>query len=122
MRRAAILIACFFGLAVQAQAATRYVSTTGSDTATCTQTAPCKTFARAYTVATAGDTIEVAAGSYVAQALAANTKAVTFKGGPDVVVSSIVTSAQNVTWDGINVNVGNKQVLGVQFGGANRTD
>ena len=32
----------FFGLAAQAQAATRYVSTTGSDTATCTQTAPCK--------------------------------------------------------------------------------
>ena len=53
---------------------------TGSDTATCTQTAPCKSFARAYTVATAGDTVEVAAGTYVAQTVGGGTKAVTFSG------------------------------------------
>jgi hypothetical protein len=44
--------------------AQRYLSPGGSDGGTCTQSAPCKTFARAYAVAAAGDVIEVAGGKY----------------------------------------------------------
>jgi hypothetical protein len=41
-----------------------FLSTTGSDTAACTASAPCKTFNRAYHVAGCGATVEVAAGTY----------------------------------------------------------
>jgi hypothetical protein len=72
-------------------------------------------------VAGAGDTVEVAAGTYAAQTVPGGTKAVTFKGGTDVIVRSMVVDAQNVTFDGINIDANNQQVLGVQFGGANST-
>ena len=44
-----------------------YVATTGSDTGACTQTAPCKSFDRAYRVAKSGQVVEVAAGTYPGQ-------------------------------------------------------
>ena len=57
MLRASIIFAVFFGLAAPAHAATRYVSTTGNDSAACTQAAPCKSFTRAFAVSAAGDTV-----------------------------------------------------------------
>ena len=77
MLRASIIFVVFFCLAAPAQAATRYVSTGGSDTAACTQAAPCKTFERGYATAVAGDTIQVAPGTYPAQNVPSGTKAVT---------------------------------------------
>lgn len=47
-----------------AAGATFYISTTGSDSNTCIQSAPCASFNRAYTVASSGDTVEVACGTY----------------------------------------------------------
>jgi len=49
-------------------ARTLFVSTTGSD-GTCTRAAPCATFAHAYRVARAGQTVEVAAGAYAPQSI-----------------------------------------------------
>ncbi len=45
-------------------AGTLYLSTSGSDSAACTQGAPCKTLAHAYTLAKAGEKVLLAAGTY----------------------------------------------------------
>src|SRR3954464_1664287 len=121
MLRASIVCLFLFAFAAPAQAATRYVSTTGADTAACTVEAPCKSLERGYTVAATGDTVQVAGGTYAAPTVPSGTKAVTFKGDSGVVVRSMVVEAQNVTLDGINVNANNAQVLGVEFGGAGST-
>jgi hypothetical protein len=52
-----------------ASAASLTVSTTGSDSAACTSTAPCKSIARAYQAAAPGDVVSVAAGSYGSQSI-----------------------------------------------------
>jgi hypothetical protein len=41
-----------------------YLSPSGSDAGSCTQSAPCKTLARAYALAQGGETVKLAAGSY----------------------------------------------------------
>jgi chitodextrinase len=46
-----------------------YVSTSGSDSNACTQSAPCKTFNRAYRVAQPGQVVEVAGGTYPSQTI-----------------------------------------------------
>jgi chitodextrinase len=46
-----------------------FVATTGADTNSCTQAAPCKTFQRAYNVAQPGGVVEVAAGNYPDQTI-----------------------------------------------------
>ncbi len=43
---------------------TLYLSPSGSNSAACTQSAPCKTLAHAYEVASAGATVQLAAGTY----------------------------------------------------------
>jgi hypothetical protein len=45
-------------------ATTFYLSPTGSDSAACTQAAPCRTLERGQAVASAGDTVRLAPGSY----------------------------------------------------------
>jgi hypothetical protein len=45
-------------------AGTLYLSPSGSDSAACTQSAPCKTLAHAYSVAKAGEKVVLAAGTY----------------------------------------------------------
>ncbi len=45
-------------------AGTLYLSPSGSDSAACTQSAPCKTLAHAYSVAKAGEKVLLAAGTY----------------------------------------------------------
>jgi hypothetical protein len=81
-----------------------FVSAAGSDGGACTAAAPCRTLARGYAVATAGETVSVAAGTYPAQAVPAGTKRVTFRGGSGVKVRELDNSASNVTFDGINVD------------------
>jgi len=53
--------------APSAGAADLYVSPSGSDGGPCSRTAPCQSFNRAYTVATGGQLVEVAGGSYGGQ-------------------------------------------------------
>ncbi|MCP9485246.1 MAG: fibronectin type III domain-containing protein [Gaiellaceae bacterium MAG52_C11] len=61
---------------------TLFVSTSGSDSGTCTKTAPCATFARAYDLAAPGAMVEVAEGSYPVQTLMVDSGK---SGGSDVV-------------------------------------
>lgn len=73
-------------------AATLYVSPTGSDSAACTSTAPCKSFNAAYQRALPGDTVSVAAGTYGNQTILADAdKAV---GSAEVVIraNGVVTA------------------------------
>ena len=51
------------------ESADRYVSTSGSDAGSCTAAAPCRSFDRAYRVASPGDVVEVAGGTYGSQSI-----------------------------------------------------
>jgi hypothetical protein len=51
-----------------------YLSPSGSDSNSCSQAAPCKTFNRAYSVASPGQTVWVAGGSYGGESLSASSK------------------------------------------------
>ena len=124
MHRASIFLALFLGLAAPAKAATLHMSASGSDTAACTASAPCKTFARAYAVAGGGDVVDVGAGVYPAQGhwsdpCCAGTKAVTFRGHQGTVLRGLYTDAANATFDGLDVDAGGGRVLAFQNGGAN---
>ena len=104
---------CLLG-ASSAAAATRLVSTAGSDSGNCTA-APCASFNHAYNQAAAGDVIVVAPGNYGVQRAPGGSKPVTFLGGPGVVVRQMVNDASNVTYDGINVDAGGTQTDGAAF-------
>ena len=93
-----------------------FLSPTGSDTAGCTSAAPCKSFARAYAVAQSGNTVSVAAGVYTDQNVPAGTKTVTFKGGPGVMLRQMSSDADNVTYDGVNVDANAQHPAGAAFG------
>jgi hypothetical protein len=83
-----------------------YLSPTGSDTAACTQAAPCRTMTRGYNVAASGNVIQMAPGVYPGQDVPAGTKAVTFKGGSGVVVRQLISDGSNATFDGVEVDAG----------------
>jgi hypothetical protein len=51
------------------QTASIFVSSTGSDDLPCTHAAPCRTFARAYSLAKPGAIVEIAAGTYPEQTI-----------------------------------------------------
>jgi hypothetical protein len=120
-----LLVALFFALTViaPAQAATLNVSPAGSDAASCSQTSPCRSFARAYAVALSGDVVSVAAGTYPPQSTPSGSKAVTFRGGSGVVARQVVNDASNVVYDGINVDAGGVKTTNAAFelGGDNVT-
>ena len=95
------------GPAQQAQAtktpeppADLYMAPGGSDKASCTSEAPCKTFNRAFEVAEPGQVVEVAAGTYGHQILDAAPKA----GGPRVVFRP--AAGAEVTVGSIGVSTG----------------
>lgn len=52
-----------------ATANTYYIATNGSDSNACSQAAPCVTFNHAYSIASPGDTVMVASGTYPAQTI-----------------------------------------------------
>jgi len=87
------------------------VATTGSDSAACTQAAPCRSFDRAYHLAAAGQTVEVAAGTYGDQTLSADASKsaggsrVTFQpaSGATVIVGSKPLSTKTKTTTGLDV-------------------
>jgi hypothetical protein len=65
---ALLVSAC--GASAKATAPALYVAPTGSDTAACTQSAPCATLQRAYTVAKPGQTVLIQPGAYPPQLVA----------------------------------------------------
>src|SRR5262249_10082377 len=64
--RAVVMLPVLLGAMGAAQAADRFVSTVGSDTANdcLTSTSPCRTVGYALTQAASGDTVKVAGGTY----------------------------------------------------------
>jgi Bacterial TSP3 repeat len=89
-----------------------YLSPSGSDSAACSQAAPCQSMARGYAVAAAGQVVQLAAGTYPRQDVPAGTKAVTFRGGPGVSVRQLMSNASNATYDGIEVDAGGLHTTG----------
>ena len=97
---------------------TLFVSTGGSDSNPCTQSAPCQSLARAYSVAGAGAVVQVAAGSYGSQTMSSNnanassSSPVVFQppagaGVGDVVISQLnLTGANNVTFKTMTFGTG----------------
>jgi hypothetical protein len=97
-----------------------YVSTTGSDSAPCTQSAPCRTFDRAYHVAVPGQTVIAAAGSYPSQTITSDSSKV----APAVIFvpSSVgAVSLSNLTIMGSYVDVRNLIITGVWYVGTSST-
>jgi hypothetical protein len=88
-----------------ATAATRLVAPVGSNSGNCTAT-PCASLGYAYAQSGSGDVVTVAPGLYPEQNVPSGTKAVTFNGGPGVVVRQLISEASNVTFDGIEVDAG----------------
>jgi chitodextrinase len=97
-----------------------YLSPSGSDTAACTASAPCRSFARAYTVAASGAVVSVGAGIYGSQFFAGGfgatqgggTKQLTFRGEPGNAVRQLHFGSPNLTFDGINVDAGGAKLGG----------
>ena len=86
-----------------------FLSASGSDTASCSQAAPCRGFNRAYQVAQPGQVVELAAGSYGAQTIshdASKTSAsdVTFRPatGAGVTIGNLTTYASHLTVEAMN--------------------
>ena len=103
--------------------ATVFVSPSGSDSNACTQTAPCKSFNRAYAVAKPGQTVEVAGGTYGSQTLLKGSQSqsgpmITFAcaSGATCTIGSLTLGQNNgslsgdapswLTFDGINISGG----------------
>jgi hypothetical protein len=86
-----------------------YVSPTGSDSAACTQAAPCKSFAGAMSKASNGDTIQVAAGDYIASQSITGAKTVTFNVDPNARIFGISFGS----------NASGQTVIGGQYTGCN---
>ena len=107
-------VAVVLATASAAAAATRQVAPAGADVGDC-MLAPCASVGYAYGRSAAGDVVNVAPGSYGVQRVSSGSKAVTFRGGPGVVVRQMVNDASNVTYDGINVNAGGVQTDGAAF-------
>ena len=91
-------------------AASLFVAPSGSDAGACTSEAPCRSLARAHSLAAAGDVIELAAGRYPAQEIAATGR----DGGSPVVVRP-ATGAQ-VTLAGLTVAASHVEVRNLEAG------
>ncbi len=76
--------------------------------------------ARAYQVAAAGDVIEVRAGSYGPQTVPDGSKAVTFRGVAGNKIRQVKSNADNITFDGLDLDAGGTKTTGAVFesGGA----
>jgi hypothetical protein len=94
-----------------------FLSASGSDTATCLASAPCKTLNRAYQVAAPGDVVQLAAGSYGDQAIQRNT-ALTSSGdvvfrpasGASVTLGTVTIYGSHVTLQGMKATDLNARV------------
>ena len=83
---AALAITLLIPSSTFAAGSTFYVSLTGSDSNPCTQTLPCKTLKRGFTVASLGDTVVLASGNYPAEEIPGSLS----KGSVDVDTANVV--------------------------------
>jgi hypothetical protein len=105
----AAVVTATLSLPAAAQAADRYVAPNGSDGAACTQAAPCASAGRAFQVAAAGQTVELAAGSYGGQ----NIPAVSRSGAP---VTIQPAPGAQVSFSGLNVSGSHVVVANIATG------
>ena len=101
----AVAVGVLLIVAPAAPAATRLVAPSGADGGDCLA-APCASFRYAYGQAAAGDVITVAAGSYGPQQVPQGSKSVTFLGLPGNKIRQVVSDADNVTFDGLDLDAG----------------
>jgi hypothetical protein len=109
------MLAC----APAASAATRLVAPAGKDSGSCL-TAPCASLGYAYDRAAAGDVITIGPGVYPPQYVPDGSKRVTFKGLPGNKIRQLMSKANNVTYDGLDLDAGRTKTDGAVFetGGA----
>ena len=98
--------------------ASLFVAPTGSDANGCSRAAPCASLGAAYASAAEGDVVDVAEGTYRPQVVPRGTKQVTFRGRAGVRLRELDNFADNVTFDGIEVDAQFAKVAGFENRGA----
>jgi hypothetical protein len=84
MRESLLIAAVLLSLGpLEAHAGFLYVSTAGSDSNPCSMVLPCRTIGKAETVASSGDVINIAGGTYTENVTIDISRALTFTGGWD---------------------------------------
>jgi hypothetical protein len=113
LRIAALVVVCAAVLvpASAAPAAVRLVAPAGSDSGNCLAV-PCASLRYAYGQAAAGDVVTIAPGSYGDQEVPAGNKPVTFQGLSGNKIRQIVNDADNVTFDGLDLDAGGTKTTG----------
>jgi hypothetical protein len=109
-----LTVAAFVCLAPAAPAAVRLVAPAGSDSSDCL-VVPCASLRRAYTVAGSGDVISVAPGSYGDQEIPTGNKTITVQGLPGNKIRQIKSDADNITFDGLDMDAGGTKTTGAVF-------
>jgi hypothetical protein len=104
----ALALSVLFVSTATAAAATLFVSSSGSDGGSCSVSVPCRSFDRAYRVASAGDVVQVAGGSYGSEsvpALGRSGAAVEFRpaAGAQVTLAGLAVRADDVVVRGMRV-------------------
>jgi hypothetical protein len=114
-----LAVAVVLAFAPAALAAVRLVAPGGSDSSDCLA-APCASIHRAYSVAASGDVISVAPGSYGDQEVPSGNKTITVKGQPGNKIRQLKSDADNITFDGLDLDAGGTKTTGAVFehGGA----
>jgi hypothetical protein len=101
------IIGIYIVLSTHAASTTLYISPTGSDSGSCTSSAPCASVSYAYGKALAGDTttIQVAAGTYGRQVVPSGNKSVIIQNasGTTPVFGTVTVNASGITLKGINI-------------------
>jgi hypothetical protein len=119
LKSSVLAFVAVLALVPAASAAVRLVAPGGSDGSDCL-VAPCASIHRAYSVAAAGDVITVAPGSYGDQEVPGGNKAVTVQGLPGNKIRQLKSDADNITFDGLDLDAGGGKTTGAVFehGGA----
>ena len=102
-------------------AADYFVSATGNDSGSCTQSAPCRTLQRAASVAASGSVIEVAAGSYPGQEIRDIHKTITIRSAAGAQPSSPSGQLRTFCVTGITVDNFDSQQMYIGPGSKNVT-
>jgi hypothetical protein len=105
LRSSVLAVVAVLALVPAAQAAVRLVAPGGSDASNCLAV-PCASLQRAYNMAASGDLITVAAGSYGPQKIPAGSKVVTVRGLPGNKIRQLLSEADNITFDGLDLDAG----------------
>jgi len=136
-----VLVGAAGSATAQSTTATLYVSSTGSDTGTCPEAAPCASLGYALSQATGGDTISIGAGSFPGVATVAvnvtiegaganettltggtvNTAILTIASGTSVGIEDLALEPTSLGEDGLSATTGTLRLVGVSIVQAGQT-